>query len=595
MTSRRTSRAARAPPPPRPRRARRARPAGRRGGLPEATGLGGALLGAFFGAALALAVARPGATSDASAEVPAPAATPSPPDTRAAVVTARVLDGAGTPVVGAAVACVPPDGLAGTWSQARTDARGRALLHLAAGAGPVRVLAWSGHGAGAAGPVDLAPGEVAEVDLTLDRLAAPGALRVRALAGDPPAPVQGPLQYRLGEAFGMALFTEGARTFQRAPSPLAPLALWGEGLAPVCVAVEVPPGGAAEVTLRLDRAATLAGRVRGGAAPRGGRVAAALALGPWGPVWLGSAEVDADGRFALAGLRPGAEHRVGFAVPGHLPFDVTAVPDAPLEVTPPGGPGLEVLVDEAEGAPVAGAKVTLRLRAPRPWWPDLPPATTDAGGRAAWAGGAEVELVEVEAAGFRPAAVGVDGGRCRVTLERRAARTRVQGVVVDGAGRPLPGVAVHARAWDGTPPVGGATDGLGFFSVDAPVGGALELSLERPGAPRVVRHVEVASDETVNLGRLTLASGVRVRGRVEGALAAQADHVRAAGPGGEVERAAVTDVATFDLGWLAPGRWTLTAGVRRPSGQLGFHRREVVLEGEAAEVVLRLDHADDDP
>lgn len=579
-----------APAPAAARRAPAPRPA-RGGGRRAVVGaVLGVLIGALIGGLIGVA-----AGSRATPPMPPSAATDDRPVGAATAVALRVTGADGAPVADAAVACVPPGGLAGAWRQARTDGDGRALLRVDAAAGPVVVHAWTSSHAGRSGPLDLAPGGLVEVDLGLDRPVAPGAVRLRVVAGDPPAPVNGPLSYRLGEARGMALFTDGARTLDGAPAPLAALAVWGDGLAPACVAVEVPPGGAAEATLHLPPAAALAGRVRADA-PGGGVVVATVALGPWGPTAIASDRVAPDGGFSLTGLLRGAEHRVALALPGHLPFDlrVTAADDGPLEVTPPGGPGLEVFVEDERGAPVAGARVKVVLRRPAPWWPDPAPGTTDAQGRAAWAGAAEVGLVEVEAPGLRPATVGVEGPTCRVALVPRAARTRVQGIAIDPGGRPLAGVAVHARVGDGSAPTSSTTDALGGFGVDAPIGEAVELSFERPDGPRVVRRVLVPTDEPVHL-RVTLPPGARARGRVEGPLAGRADHVRAVGPDGAVERATVTDLGTFDLGWLAPGRWTFTAGVRRPSGGLGFFRREVLVDGPAVDVVLRLDHADDDP
>jgi hypothetical protein len=370
-----------------------------------------ALVGVALALALVLGRSAPPAPGPGSSSTTT--ATPAPDP---GIVGVRVVDPRGAPVGDAVVACLPAGREVEAWPQTKTDVEGRALVHVDPAWGALDVLAWTAQRAGRAAAADRAHGEVRVV---LDEDARPSVVHVTVVAGDPPAPRRGPYWFHLDGGFGMGGFADGSTDLDGARTPLASLVLGGDGFAPTCLPVRIPPTGQAAVTVRLGPEAQLAGRLVG-TDPGGASLCVATVLGPAGLHFLGTVEADAGGSFLLRGLRPGEVHRVSVRAPACVPFvvdePVVPGPGASLAIALPDHEAVDLVVTDGHGAPVANARCELYVEGPG--WASLDVTSrTDARGRVAWRGDHPPRgTISVRADGYEEKSVDITGPHLQLEL-----------------------------------------------------------------------------------------------------------------------------------------------------------------------------------
>jgi protocatechuate 3,4-dioxygenase beta subunit len=399
------------------------------------------------------------------------------------------------------------------------------------------------------------------------------------------------------------------------------------------------PGQGAPVTLELARMGTLTGRVLDEqGAPLGGatvhdRLAESEELGViWSPlppaaeaaasgagppiavstgVGTRRATTGGDGRFALGDVPPGRV-RIEVLHPRVVPFRTGTLVVAPGQRLDVGtlkvhaAARIQGLVVDADGSPIAGAKVTAA------------PAGGDAAGVPGGAGDALYALTAGDGSFSLPLPSGAHrvtasvAGRTQATVEIRVdpgARAlppvtlrlakgdqSVEGVVRDSQGRPLARAHVAVRAAP-TPEAAAATATRGELPLAAAVadaGGHFRLV----GLPAAALAVEVRHPSYATFTRTFVPGGLlavevpvpggidgEVHERITGApvpgfeLSAQgpagASAVPTAGTGGR-RRGSPDPAARFSLRQLVPGSWTLR--VRAP----GYRDLERAVEVPAA-------------
>jgi hypothetical protein len=461
-----------------------------------------------------------------------------------------VVDGAGRPLAGAAVAVTgggprrePHDRPRGLWRPlpdrvAATGETGRARLprfedeeHLTLWAvAPGRSLRLEVDGAAAARPVRLvlAPGPVRRL-----RITGPG--------GRPAA----------GAAVWYSSLLPAGVTSEDGTIAVPLSAESGSG-EPTVVQVDAPSGLAAETEVRppregekaplaveLEEPPRIAGRVLDARERRG--VAGAL-------VWIRSdpgsaARADRTGSFSLAVRRTWRDERLRAAAAGYL----EAVSRLPVEGSPgaqdsvlllEGATVLTGSVVDGAGQPIEGAEVRVAEIEEGSWrWGRTPVfARTGRSGafRVEGLGARAPHLAHVERQGYSPVLEEVapaperPGGRpgplpeLRVVLE--AARA-VRGRAVDEAGAPVAGALalflpeeILRRQWPGAPPgvLTGESASDGRFELREVLPGRAHLRLSAPGrAPASREEIEIAPDAAVtDLGDLVLEPESFIEGRV---------------------------------------------------------------------------------
>ncbi|MCP3136912.1 carboxypeptidase regulatory-like domain-containing protein [Pyxidicoccus xibeiensis] len=371
--------------------------------------------------------------------------------------------------------------------------------------------------------------------------------------------------------------------------------------------------GAEHEQVTLHRPRRLVGRVLGEGRPAPGVRVQAERLGkPTGDDRQDStleqvATTDAEGRFTFEALGTAA-YRLSATLGDRHAFAQVEQDALPSEVILELGSALRVegTVRDAAGTPVPGARVYATQHE----------ALTDAAGHYALGPmepGRHRVRVSVPRYLFASEVVESGPGNARVdfTLE---SSVPIEGVVVDGEGHPVAGVALELKQYfedgDGeTYSVGfGFSDEEGHFVLEAPAPG--EFSLEVTAKERRVReHLFVTApskDVRVVLprkarvsGTLTDEHGVPFPGatvalwRAEGAAAAEGEDLRAlwraeGATGAEDED--LTDArGHFSLWGLEPGRFVLEATHVSGGVERSTSRPVELRENEALEVSLRLE------
>lgn len=295
------------------------------------------------------------------------------------------------------------------------------------------------------------------------------------------------------------------------------------GYAPDGRFVVVPASGEARVDLRLQRGASLAGRVvdEHGAPLAGVRVWPEQA-GDFGSPAVGadSASVsDVDGRFRFDALAPMGYRLVATAAGRPLTASAIVVLTANgldgVELRVPGGATLRGRVIDADRRPVA-AQVRVYVERTQ----ELVQVRTADDGRFV-IDGLSREAAQVTAdSGAATAWIDIDLSRGNGQIEIVLAHTaRIAGTVVDGGGEPLLGAQIQAWSVDGGPSWRDVTDAAGHFELPglAPgkyvVRAGREVALLR-GLTRALPAVTVAAGtEDV---RLVLAADGAISGEVVG-------------------------------------------------------------------------------
>lgn len=192
-------------------------------------------------------------------------------------------------------------------------------------------------------------------------------------------------------------------------------------------------------------------------------------------------ELDADGRLAFGGLTPGRDYLVAVRRGGRSGEGVfrggDAFPALPLDVSPE----LRVAVEDEDGAPLAGASVTLR-RFDGLAFDDGPSAYTGADGVAQAPGarsGVRFRIV-VYRHGFAAAErrdVTLTAGERRTEVFRLRRAVPFAGVAKGGDGRPLAGALVRVTRNDGlgAPPLFAYAAADGTFAFAGVAEGAVTV------------------------------------------------------------------------------------------------------------------------
>ncbi|HVG93794.1 MAG TPA: carboxypeptidase-like regulatory domain-containing protein, partial [Planctomycetota bacterium] len=262
---------------------------------------------------------------------------------------------------------------------------------------------------------------------------------------------------------------------------------------------EVVGGGTARVDGPAASDVVMRGRVTQAGLPAEGAWVSALGLG--------SRPTGADGRYEFEGpvgvpmladvtfRAPGPD---GVELRGQLTCMALGNRVLERDLALPAG-SIEAHVLDAEGRPVTGALAHLRPRGEADGWLVLSPVgierTTDGGGRARWTGvppGAWTVRVEVPSSGARvetPVDLG-DQDRAVALEVREPATGRLKVVVLDDAGRPLPGARVRAI---------GSTDALYPFSAPTGADGSTVVAGLPAGSVRLVAVLVDAGEETAAL------------------------------------------------------------------------------------------------
>jgi Carboxypeptidase regulatory-like domain len=264
------------------------------------------------------------------------------------------------------------------------------------------------------------------------------------------------------------------------------------------------------------------------------------------------------------------------------PAPVEALTEAPLPLD--GGVGTDsgrassrslplLTILDAHGAPVAGCTVVLRVPGQR-----LQEAVRDG---AEVCDGVQLDgvppgeyLLSAEAAGFRRSEVPVHLGPGPVSLRLVLQEgPLLSGRVVDGAGRPVPGVSVAVSPTEEV----AHSDDAGLFRLSVPGPGVYGLEAHHSEYGGATASVSVpASPVSLRLlPRAVLALKVLSGGQpVQGAQVLLFDG-RDSGPGGQYEADSATDAeGNLRVQGLPAGSYTL--GVMRP-GALSSSRQPVVL------------------
>lgn len=396
---------------------------------------------------------------------------------------------------------------------------------------------------------------------------------------------------RHGRFFDVLTGAEGAFTLGPLPDGDYTVVASSPGLLPARARVE--RGDRAKVRLELLAPRRLAGRVTLEGVPTGGVV-----VGLRGEHRKVELTTDAGGSFAFGALRPG-EYQLLATLGDRVAQEAVTVPrrrdvdDVTLALA--AGVTVDGTVVDDTGAPIAGAKVRLDRRAPRPRM-GAATATTDGAGRFRFGPIAPGEL-ELAASrdGYLPATdeeVRVAAVESRtVTLALQRAR-RIEGKVVDREGTPVAGAVVVAspRGQGSDVETSDRTGTDGAFGLDLRGGGyALQITHElfRPGEASVeapARGLVVRLEPGAGIeGEVLDEDGKPVRGAHVAVVAAAPQQDRAA-------RRATTDArGRFRLGGLDPG--TVFVIAQRSMAELAataVARVEVPPEG-AAPVRLRFE------
>ncbi|MEM9596806.1 MAG: carboxypeptidase-like regulatory domain-containing protein, partial [Acidobacteriota bacterium] len=357
----------------------------------------------------------------------------------------------------------------------------------------------------------------------------------------------------------------------------------------------VPP---AAFEARLRPAASLGGRVvdRAGAPIEGAEVSVAVADAIVGAEDVAESKSDgaaisaerrrtvrsdAEGRFLLADVPPGPAEveawATGFQPTAPRRLDLSPEETPQLRLVLDAGAAVVGRVVDVEGEPVEGA----RVNAGRPW------GDTDADGRYRLAGippsaealevtavhpgyqtqRAEVEIVsEVTTVDFV-----LDGGR------------RVAGRVVDGAGAPLPGVALHLVPADPDSPLAdhrATSDGDGGFELAPVPDGHYRLMGSRGGLVQGDPPDVQVAGASVDGIELELAAGARLEGQILGLdFEAMARLELRAEADGRAPLAGEVDFeGRYRIADLAQDDWTVIA--RLDAGRRQVRARFTVEAGE---------------
>ncbi|MFL6197864.1 MAG: carboxypeptidase regulatory-like domain-containing protein [Thermoanaerobaculia bacterium] len=473
----------------------------------------------------------------ASAKVPqAPGRLPTVALEPARTLAGRVLDKAGAPLAGVAVAVAPEHGAKGevfrsdrAASRAWSDAEGRFLLRGLAAA-PTYQLTASRTGYQPA-QATVAPAEVAgEVRLVLERARSAHGMAVDA-EGRPLAGVEVTIASSSGGTVTAITGDRGRFEVPALPGDRVDLEARRQGFAPTLVpgvAIAPGPGPADLGTLKLLPGVRIEGRVTGVA----GRPLAGAG------VWLAAADrqpspafaetlrrrepattTDEAGRFAIADVARGQRVSLLLAREGYVPSWVQGVeaPTArPLTVALERASRLRGRVEDAAGEPVPGASVRLRPAPPPPGTVGVEvrrsenTADVEAGSDGSFAF-AEVApgavALEASAEGFlppEPVELQVPSdGEVRLVLGRGAV---VAGSITNATGEPVAGAQVR---------IGGTrseSDAEGRYRLAGIPPGPAPLAVSHPAYKPKGQPVDVQPGE--NRADVMLERGASVSGRV---------------------------------------------------------------------------------
>lgn len=169
---------------------------------------------------------------------------------------------------------------------------------------------------------------------------------------------------------------------------------------------------------------------------------------------MGRMSTDEFGNFRFTGLPPLPYQVFVEASPWAATDERHAVPESgSIEIVLEEGGALEGVVIDPVGTPVAGAEVALAIDGRAAWGADalrpMPGAVTDADGRFRLEGLApENYRIDVRMDGFRPgsaAGLNVARGETRAVELVLEPGARLEGIVLDGEGAPVPRVEVEPR------------------------------------------------------------------------------------------------------------------------------------------------------
>jgi hypothetical protein len=486
----------------------------------------------------------------ASAKLPqAPARMPTLALEPARTLAGRVLDKAGAPLPGVAVAAARDRREKGevfrsdrSASRAWSDAEGRFLLRGLAAA-PTYELTASRTGYQPAQATVTAGGEVR---LVLERARSAHGLAVDA-GGRPLAGVEVTVASSSGT---ITAVTDDRGRFEvpALPGGWVDLEARRQGFAPTLVpGVEVAPGpGPADLgTLTLLPGVRIEGRVTGGAGRPLAGAGVWLAEGDRqpGPALAATlrrqepaATTDEAGRFAIADVARGERVNVLLAREGYVPFwvqGVEAPTSRPLAVALERASRLRGRVEDAAGEPVPGASVRLRPAPPSPGTVGVEvrrsenAADAETGGDGTFAFDEVAPgavALEASAEGFVPSepvelqvASGGEIPEVRLVLGRGAV---IAGWVTNAAREPVAGAQVRIGA------LRTESDAEGRYRLPGIPPGSAALALSHPAYRPKSQLVDVQPGE--NRADVTLERGATVSGRV-------VDEAGAPRPGAELK------------------------------------------------------------
>lgn len=304
---------------------------------------------------------------------------------------------------------------------------------------------------------------------------------------------------------------------------------------------------------------------------------------------LASAVTDGEGNFRIGPLRPGEILLI--ARSGGLASEAEGpIPLAPGEELgglslrlAPGGSLFGTILDAETAAPLEDATVRAAGLSHR----------TDASGRFALEGLTPGEIVfQVRADGYEPRdeRLSIGSGPTSGVEIRLTKGVRLEGRVVDGAGRPVAGATIFAAAYrlrEGDRRLAGRAGSDGAFVVTAPAGHVILEAVDAAGGTGRSSVLGVPPGGSMEGIEIVIAESASLTGNVIDAAGEPLPGARVYAAAGELTFGGVVTGGdgTFTLGSIPPGPIQVVAVSGGARARVGPFE---ILEGETAHVTLQL-------